>query len=976
MCNNQNEIDTFINESMRILHNAYVDNKLVLFLGAGVDKASSIPLWNEVISRFCECMNIHNGDKNYDNLRIPQYYYNSRGKKEYVDLCREIFGYNKQLPINKIHRKIVDFNVHTIITTNYSDFIEREMKNKGLMHRTICQDKDLSYIKGENLIIKMHGDFEHDNFVLKEDDYLKYSNNFRLIETYIKSIIATNTVLFIGYSFNDPDLKQLFSWVKDILGEDFQQAYMLEVYKDYDKNEFDYYKNLGVNVLYIKEPDKDINDSLLTTLDMVISGKEKEMTGLELANEYFKPYLNMNYILERYLNVGLHFCDLRMSYGNVENISYGDDKKTEDDKVLDYILPKLDVEELSSEEPYFALMTALKKSGAEKMEVIIGNQKIIKKDYTNIPHKYDNKILEYIINFDYRALKNIVERDDFFDNSDDEDVFLKNAYIFYVLGQYAQAYKALYKAAEKAYQKNQYYLYYLAQFNKFRIGKIVKFEYNQSEEVINKIQEDLDKINLETIISNTPVISNNDNQILRDINSFQVHYSIFQEAYRVSENVKEQQETVYSFFGGIPDYMKLEWLVKDYYCFIVYNGLMVDNYVESKEVFKLYVNCIIMSVCTPDKEGHQLAENVKGRGNVHLDKVGKFELFLLIKYMQEKEINSLLDTCDVKELPVEDECKEYIKKVILNLNNEDSSRDKEFWNTIIVMCYLDFDSELAEISLDAVANRFNSYSFRLHSGTIYKFLHCMYTHKRFKNKEEGVFQAEKYSLGRFLNKMFSLVEYENETYMVGKYKDIISNVIYYFNSTYGEDYSGKVDKLLCTNRCLIAARIFPYCAEKNKALIKQYFGKWSGTGDWNSVEIYYDLVYNKIIEPSEQFEKMIYRDISKIKEKSRHSFPNDYQNILITMYNLYLNDLIVCVDELKKAIEDSDNDELKFLNNIEEYNFNNFKLEWLKLYKGDLLQKIASKEIAKSNIKKIFAERVQNNNIDKQLLKIYFKYFA
>ena len=103
-----------------------------------------------------------------------------------------------------------------IITTNYTDFIEREAKNRGYIYKVICQDKDLAYVKRENVIIKMHGDFEHDNFVLKEDDYLQYSNNFRLMETYIKSIIATNVVLFVGYSFNDPDVKQLFTWVKSV----------------------------------------------------------------------------------------------------------------------------------------------------------------------------------------------------------------------------------------------------------------------------------------------------------------------------------------------------------------------------------------------------------------------------------------------------------------------------------------------------------------------------------------------------------------------------------------------------------------------------------------------------------------------------------------------------------------------------------------------------------------------------------------
>ena len=47
----------------------------------------------------------------------------------------------------------------------------------------------------------MHGDFEHDNFVLKEDDYLRYSHLFRLIETYIRALIAGNVILFLGYSY-------------------------------------------------------------------------------------------------------------------------------------------------------------------------------------------------------------------------------------------------------------------------------------------------------------------------------------------------------------------------------------------------------------------------------------------------------------------------------------------------------------------------------------------------------------------------------------------------------------------------------------------------------------------------------------------------------------------------------------------------------------------------------------------------------
>ena len=42
----------------------------------------------------------------------------------------------------------------------------------------------------------------------------------------------------------------MLHWVKDILGKDFQRAYMIESFHEYDESEFDYYKNLGINIIY------------------------------------------------------------------------------------------------------------------------------------------------------------------------------------------------------------------------------------------------------------------------------------------------------------------------------------------------------------------------------------------------------------------------------------------------------------------------------------------------------------------------------------------------------------------------------------------------------------------------------------------------------------------------------------------------------------------------------------------------------
>lgn len=363
------ENNAFVEESVRILHEAYISKKLVLFVGAGADIPSEMPSWSKAIQVFCE--HLHIDGEGVDNIRIPQFYYNSRGKKEYVELCRDVFSYNKELPINDIHKKIIDFNVSTIITTNYTDFLEREMNNRGHIYRTICQDKDLPYAKNENLIIKMHGDFEHDNFVLKEDDYLYYSNNFRLIETYIKSIIAKNIVLFIGYSFNDPDIKQIFTWVKDILGNDFQQAYMLNGFDSYDKNQFEYFKNLGVNVIYTKTNGSDDQKALLTLLDMmdiIRLGKYKNMSNVDVAGNYFRPYLNLNFILEKYISKGFWNCKLVVEAGKLRSIENVRDRKCESNILLMNLVANMGKNILSSDDSLCILINVLKKSGVNAIE--------------------------------------------------------------------------------------------------------------------------------------------------------------------------------------------------------------------------------------------------------------------------------------------------------------------------------------------------------------------------------------------------------------------------------------------------------------------------------------------------------------------------------------------------------------------------------------------------------------------------------
>ena len=108
---NDNNILNQYKESKRIIRQAMDEHQLVLFVGAGASIASGMPSWSQAVKTIADRLSIT--DNQLDYLRIPQYYFNARGKKEYTQLMRTIFRHGDFLPKHEIHDKIIDFNTES-----------------------------------------------------------------------------------------------------------------------------------------------------------------------------------------------------------------------------------------------------------------------------------------------------------------------------------------------------------------------------------------------------------------------------------------------------------------------------------------------------------------------------------------------------------------------------------------------------------------------------------------------------------------------------------------------------------------------------------------------------------------------------------------------------------------------------------------------------------------------------------------------
>ncbi len=237
---------SFEEKALNEIIEASRNNKLVFFIGAGFSKFSEtdlvkIPSWPELIRELKSDLNL---PEEQDFLKIAQLYFLKYGQHAYVNKVKSSI---RELDPSDFHKKLFDLNPHHIITTNWDDLIEKTSKNMGLAYDVISSDTDLAHSQLDKKIIKMHGDFGQHNFVFKEDDYLQYSQNFPLIESYIKGVFSTHTIVFLGYSYSDYNLKQIVSWIRNISKATPQKYLFQEASEDVQAQ---YLRNHGISSLY------------------------------------------------------------------------------------------------------------------------------------------------------------------------------------------------------------------------------------------------------------------------------------------------------------------------------------------------------------------------------------------------------------------------------------------------------------------------------------------------------------------------------------------------------------------------------------------------------------------------------------------------------------------------------------------------------------------------------------------------------
>ncbi|QNF34007.1 SIR2 family protein [Adhaeribacter swui] len=210
---------------------AIKNDKLIIFVGSGLSKIFNLPDWNNLVIDVIKEIN----DEKL-KLFIPILEQKLLDPIEVLEkLKNEKDIIHKYLKENFVLKSENDFSLHKkilaltskIITTNYDNAFE---KTDNTISTVLYNSPfNINEIKNEKkFIFKLHGCAKSDasKCILFHSDYLNLYSSENAAILKLKDLFINNTILFIGFGFNDPYVNLVFNNLNKIF-EGYNKHYLL-----------------------------------------------------------------------------------------------------------------------------------------------------------------------------------------------------------------------------------------------------------------------------------------------------------------------------------------------------------------------------------------------------------------------------------------------------------------------------------------------------------------------------------------------------------------------------------------------------------------------------------------------------------------------------------------------------------------------------------------------------------------------------
>jgi len=190
-----------------------------------------MPLWAELSKSFADELEDYSPTGVLDAISAYEHEY---GRARLIEQLVEMLHINRAQP-GEAHKEFCSLPFDIVCTTNFDFLLEKqydfERRDNRTVHPVVDEDQ-LSINVGATgtLLLKLHGDLRHPKrLVVTEADYDGFLTNYPLIATYLANQLITKTAVFVGYSLEDPDFRQIWHVVGNRLGKTRRMAYAILV---------------------------------------------------------------------------------------------------------------------------------------------------------------------------------------------------------------------------------------------------------------------------------------------------------------------------------------------------------------------------------------------------------------------------------------------------------------------------------------------------------------------------------------------------------------------------------------------------------------------------------------------------------------------------------------------------------------------------------------------------------------------------
>ena len=901
-------------DSIKFFRQKANDGKLIIFVGAGVSRnVEGMPSWKQLIQEMaksisytkCETCSKKTARCKYrckfkddfspdEYLKIPQHVYNHDRKLYNKILRANIKAVNVDAPLSTA---ILEMNPAHIITTNYDKLIECSKSELKDNYELIVYDKDLLQTQKNQYIIKMHGDItDIKTIVLKESDYLEYSQKHILIEMFVKSLLTDHTILFLGYSLNDYNIKLIISWINYIRAQNMaldsttKFAYIAFDSEQINQKDILYFENNNIGVINLHN--MPLVGSIPNTLNNEIG--KRLYSFLKVTNDAS---------LDRIFGQILSYDDAttfmsQYNYVNVRNICsllYLGTHNIEGYELIMY-----------SESNYDSLISFLKSSSE--------NSNLLKQQLVNAG-------LFYI-----KLISSASHRHDSFALTDFDKHINSSYFPLYLDNKYSELSDKIKNSLKDSLFEDSFYRVLIYDYSKETFDDYDKVKFESLT-----VQDRIRYLFNSSVLDSRKTYSYNGKKVKKYINGiasiqeremYKLYLDVLDgnapKCLAIERSLKKLKEHYYSAnysfiaCSSLGEFYKIQHIALEQYMFYFCNTLFFRGFSDLKNILKVYIEAII---CTNGLFNEDVSDFWGERSKKQRYLINKIDFDILTKFISVKELYNFIQDYKLEYFFANDRIIDFALSSFENIAN--SILEQKLFNRFLKAPHILMNTVLILIHLPLS---------ELHKQKIAVVLNSLFSNKDFVEFFFSTDFPETTTSLKVLDQLLSIVSMENnfefitniihsknfKSYYINANTHKLRNVLFNFIdkniitdiqseiSNFILSFDGK-DRINIT-RLLKKMIVSESVKNSHKEFISNHF-------DQLDSEDIFDFVFDEWVNISHENAKIILEEAIKLHNQRKltkiRTMPDHFQSLLNIICILYITEKINDINILNELSSES-----------------------------------------------------------------------